>query len=78
MADRGVDLSALPKEVRDQLAELDLELSEGKGGEGAHGLPGRGDALAHFRASDVLATGANEGLLEPYFQTVILLWLINI
>lgn len=30
MADRGVDLSALPKEVRDQLAELDLELSEGK------------------------------------------------
>lgn len=32
MADRGVDLSALPKEVRDQLAELDLELSEGKGG----------------------------------------------
>lgn len=34
MADRGVDLSALPKEVRDQLAELDLELSEGKGGEG--------------------------------------------
>lgn len=30
MADRGVELSALPKEVRDQLAELDLELSEGK------------------------------------------------
>lgn len=30
MAERGVDLSALPKEVRDQLAELDLELSEGK------------------------------------------------
>ncbi|XP_061075156.1 disco-interacting protein 2 homolog B-A isoform X2 [Conger conger] len=29
MADRGVDLSSLPKEVRDQLAELDLELSEG-------------------------------------------------
>ncbi|XP_051780981.1 disco-interacting protein 2 homolog B-A isoform X2 [Erpetoichthys calabaricus] len=29
MADRGVDLSILPKEVRDQLAELDLELSEG-------------------------------------------------
>uniref|UniRef100_A0A7N8X5E1 Disco-interacting protein 2 homolog Bb n=1 Tax=Mastacembelus armatus TaxID=205130 RepID=A0A7N8X5E1_9TELE len=29
MADRGVELSALPKEVRDQLAELDLELSEG-------------------------------------------------
>uniref|UniRef100_A0A1A8R5N0 DIP2 disco-interacting protein 2 homolog B n=1 Tax=Nothobranchius rachovii TaxID=451742 RepID=A0A1A8R5N0_9TELE len=29
MTDRGVDLSALPKEVRDQLAELDLELSEG-------------------------------------------------
>ncbi|KAJ4927279.1 hypothetical protein JOQ06_015013, partial [Pogonophryne albipinna] len=28
MADRSVDLSALPKEVRDQLAELDLELSE--------------------------------------------------
>uniref|UniRef100_A0A8C8HSM4 DMAP1-binding domain-containing protein n=1 Tax=Oncorhynchus tshawytscha TaxID=74940 RepID=A0A8C8HSM4_ONCTS len=31
MAGRGVDISALPKEVRDQLAELDLELSEGKG-----------------------------------------------
>uniref|UniRef100_A0A673YHT3 Disco-interacting protein 2 homolog B-A-like n=1 Tax=Salmo trutta TaxID=8032 RepID=A0A673YHT3_SALTR len=30
MAGRGVDMSALPKEVRDQLAELDLELSEGK------------------------------------------------
>lgn len=30
MADRGVDVSALCKEVRDQLAELDLELSEGK------------------------------------------------
>ncbi|XP_037535806.1 disco-interacting protein 2 homolog B-A [Nematolebias whitei] len=29
MTDRGLDLSALPKEVRDQLAELDLELSEG-------------------------------------------------
>lgn len=54
MADRGVDLSALPKEVRDQLAELDLELSEGKGGEGADGLLGRRmDALADFQASDV-------------------------
>lgn len=30
MADRGVDMLALPKEVKDQLAELDLELSEGK------------------------------------------------
>lgn len=30
MANRVVELSALPKEVRDQLAELDLELSEGK------------------------------------------------
>lgn len=30
MADRGVDMSALPKGVRDHLAELDLELSEGK------------------------------------------------
>lgn len=82
MADRGVDLSALPKEVRDQLAELDLELSEGKEGEGADGLPGRGGggcyALADFQASDVLATRANERLLEPYFQTVILLWLVNI
>uniref|UniRef100_A0A674D558 Disco-interacting protein 2 homolog B-A-like n=1 Tax=Salmo trutta TaxID=8032 RepID=A0A674D558_SALTR len=28
MADRGVDMLALPKEVKDQLAELDLELSE--------------------------------------------------
>lgn len=31
MAEHGVDLSALPKEIREQLAELDLELSEGKG-----------------------------------------------
>lgn len=53
MADRGVDLSALPKEVRDQLAELDLELSEGKGGEGADGLMGRRDAIADFQASYV-------------------------
>lgn len=30
MADRGVDLAALPKEVRTQLAELELELSEGE------------------------------------------------
>ena len=37
MADRGLDLSGLPKEVRDQLAELDLELSEGKGSEGWRG-----------------------------------------
>lgn len=29
MADRGADLAALPKEVKDQLAELELELSEG-------------------------------------------------
>ncbi|CAL8277580.1 unnamed protein product, partial [Boreogadus saida] len=29
MADRAMDLSGVPKEVRDQLAELDLELSEG-------------------------------------------------
>ncbi len=29
MADRGVDLVALPNEVREQLAELELELSEG-------------------------------------------------
>ncbi|KAM4701610.1 disco-interacting protein 2 homolog B [Discoglossus pictus] len=29
MAERGFDLSALPKEVREQLAELELELSEG-------------------------------------------------
>lgn len=68
MADRGVDLSALPKEVRDQVAELDLELSEGKGGEGAGrpgGPAGRRDALAHFQSSDVLPTRANEGLLKP-------------
>lgn len=39
MADRGADLSALPKEVRDQLAELDLELSEGNGGVGREGGP---------------------------------------
>lgn len=41
MAERGVDLSALPKEVRDQLAELDLELSEGKTNGGKAG-GGRG------------------------------------
>ena len=41
-------MSALPKEVRDQLAELDLELSEGKrgwsgaGAAGAAGLGGQG------------------------------------
>ncbi|KAJ3586961.1 hypothetical protein NHX12_013352 [Muraenolepis orangiensis] len=29
MADRALDVSGVPKEVRDQLAELDLELSEG-------------------------------------------------
>lgn len=51
MADRGVDLSALPKEVRDQLAELDLELSEGKEGEGADWLMGRRDAIADIQAS---------------------------
>lgn len=54
MADRGVDLSALPKEVRDQLAELDLELSEGKrrkeGREGVKALcrSERRDALARI------------------------------
>lgn len=56
MADRGGDLSALPNEVRDQLAELDLELSEGKGGEGGGGAGGRGgggDATAYFQASYV-------------------------
>lgn len=34
MADRGADLAALPKEVKDQLAELELELSEGNAGDG--------------------------------------------
>lgn len=34
MADRGADLAALPKEVKDQLAELELELSEGNRGDG--------------------------------------------
>ncbi|KAL1020735.1 hypothetical protein UPYG_G00003970 [Umbra pygmaea] len=29
MADRGMDMSGIPKEVRDHLAELELELSEG-------------------------------------------------
>lgn len=66
MADRGVDLSALPKEVRDQLAELDLELSEGKGGEGADGLIGRRDALADFQASDVLLMCYQPGLTRVY------------
>lgn len=56
-----MDLSALPKEVRDQLAELDLELSEGKTTDGGRregeGLcqPVRRDALARVprRASRV-------------------------
>ena len=30
MADQGIDVSKLPLEVRAKLAELDLELSEGK------------------------------------------------
>lgn len=30
MADLSVDISKLPDEIRDKLAELDLELSEGK------------------------------------------------
>lgn len=30
MADLGVDVAKLPDEVREKLAELDLELSEGK------------------------------------------------
>ena len=30
MADKGVDISKLPQDVREKLAELDLELSEGK------------------------------------------------
>lgn len=44
MAERGVDLSALPKEVRDQLAELDLELSEGKTNGGREGGRKKGSA----------------------------------
>lgn len=44
MAERGVDISALPKEVRDQLAELDLELSEGKTNGGREGGRERGSA----------------------------------
>lgn len=35
MADRGADLAVLPKEVKDQLAELELELSEGNRGDGS-------------------------------------------
>lgn len=30
MADLSVDVSKLPDDIRDKLAELDLELSEGK------------------------------------------------
>lgn len=30
MADLSVDISKLPDEIRDKLAELDLELSEGE------------------------------------------------
>lgn len=32
MSDLNVDISQLPQDVRDKLAELDLELSEGKRG----------------------------------------------
>lgn len=46
MAELGVDLSALPKEVRDQVAELDLELSEGKSSQGVGGLLMAGWMLA--------------------------------
>lgn len=52
MADRGVDLSALPKEVRDQLAELDLELSEGKAGWDS--VRGSGDCEGLLEPSSVL------------------------
>lgn len=30
MSDLNVDISQLPRDVRDKLAELDLELSEGR------------------------------------------------
>lgn len=30
MADLNIDISTLPEDVRDKLAELELELSEGK------------------------------------------------
>lgn len=30
MADLGIDVAKLPQEIRDKIAELDLELSEGK------------------------------------------------
>lgn len=46
MADRGADLAALPKEVKDQLAELELELSEGNRGDGWFNPEPR---LAHYR-----------------------------
>lgn len=47
MADRGVDLVtlALPKEVREQLAELELEVSEGKKRDGVFTQLNRHDVL---------------------------------
>lgn len=43
MAERGgFELSALPKEVREQLAELELELSEGECGVCVSACPGTG------------------------------------
>lgn len=42
MADRGADLATLPKEVKDQLAELELELSEGNAGDGVGFIPNGG------------------------------------
>lgn len=38
MADLSVDISKLPDEIRDKLAELDLELSEGKFDVGPQGI----------------------------------------
>lgn len=45
MADRGVDLASLPKEVKDQLAELELELSEGN--DGYQSVPNASLGTAH-------------------------------
>ncbi|KAI9530800.1 hypothetical protein NQZ68_000291 [Dissostichus eleginoides] len=66
MADRSVDVSALPKEARDQLAELDLELSEGKAGGGGC-LPGEGSTSQLSRGYEVMSASSQ----EPAYLAVI-------
>lgn len=65
MADRGVDLSGLPKEVRDQLAELDLELSEGKGSELKDEM---GDVVTDLLQRSMLFTDTAAAVYVQVFQ----------